>query len=162
MDTQTTIDVENFVNLNKTVDQAADNSELGRNLEMDRNFDENETPLEEGGCCDMVDCKNPVGNINWVECTKCHSWCHYLCVNIPDSKEFEEDEQFSCPPCLAKSNSNNFEGFSSQNSEQSSGGFETFTPIESNTVQTDNVTKLPRREAKTKAKQKVKNWINNS
>ena len=162
VDTQTTIDVENFVNLNKTVNQAADNSELDRNLELDRNFDENETPIEEGGSCSIVDCKNPVGNIKWVECTECHSWCHYICLNIPNSKKFGEDEQFFCPSCLIKINSNNFEGFPSQNSEPGSGGLETFTPIESNTVQTNNVTKRPGREAKTKAKQNVKNWIDNS
>ena len=34
MDTQTTIDEENFVDPNKTVDQAADNPELGSNLEI--------------------------------------------------------------------------------------------------------------------------------
>ena len=155
VDTQTTIDEENFVDPNKTVDQAADNPELGSNLEIDRNFEENETSLEEGGSCALIDCKNPVGNIKWVECTKCQSWCHYLCLDIPDSKKFGEDEQFLCPPCSARLNSNNFEGFSSQNSEQGSGGLETFTPIES------NVTKRPGREAKTVANQR-KIWMNNS
>ena len=174
MDTQDTIDIENFVNLDKTIDQVDNNSE------SDRNFDENETPLDEGGSCSLADCKNPIGDLKWVQCMKCLSWCHYLCVNIPDSKEFEKEEQYlcppclekpnsntfegfsnqssECPPCLEKSNSNTFEGFSSQSSEQGSGGLETFTPIESNTVQRDNETL--KRKAKTKAKQNVKDWIN--
>ena len=152
VDTQDTIDIENFVNLDKTIDQVDNNSE------SDRNFDENETPLDEGGSCSLADCKNPIGDLKWVECTKCRSWCHYLCVNIPDSKEFEKEEQYLCPPCSEKPNSNTFEGFSSQSSEQGSGGLETFTPIESNTVQRDNETL--KRKAKTKAKQNVKDWIN--
>ena len=89
------------------------------------------------------------------KCTSCKTWCHYDCVGIPNSKEFDDDEVYLCTSCSG----NTFEGFAYQNSD--SEHLETFTPVASTSGQTSEPdrTKRLKRKAKDKSSNNVKNLI---
>ena len=142
VDTHTPISEEDLINLNRT--QTPENSEI--------DSDDLEEP---DACCGVPHCIKPVDNTKWVECTECKTWCHYDCVGIPNSKEFEDTEDYFCPSCPG----NNFEGFPNQNSD--SENLETFTPVASTSGQTSEPghTHRLKRKAKDKGANNVKNLV---
>ena len=143
VDTHTPISEEDVISLNRT--QTSENFDLLDDLD------------EPDACCGVPHCIKPVNNIKWVECTNsnCKTWCHYDCVGIPNSKEFEQDEEYLCPCCSG----NNFEGFSNQNSD--SEHLETFTPVASTSGQTSEPghTFRLKRKAKDSAANNVRNLV---
>ena len=68
--------------------------------------------LDTGEPCGMPDCKRPVAehkNINWVCCDNCNRWCHYDCVDLPETAKYGKEDPYTCPICEPP-----FEGFTSQ------------------------------------------------
>ena len=118
-------------------------------------IDSDENLEESDACCGAPHCIKPVGRINWFQCGKCNTWCHYDCVGISNLKRFDRHEEYLCPSCSG----NTFEGFSNQNLD--SENLETFTPVASTSGQSSEPGQVnrPKRRAKEKSSSNVKNLI---
>uniref|UniRef100_A0A8D8QJA3 Lysine-specific demethylase 5B n=1 Tax=Cacopsylla melanoneura TaxID=428564 RepID=A0A8D8QJA3_9HEMI len=46
--------------------------------------------------CDLEDCLEPDGEIDWVQCDKCERWFHFICVGI---SSISKDDPYVCTYC---------------------------------------------------------------
>ncbi|KAI5692784.1 hypothetical protein M8J75_001200 [Diaphorina citri] len=46
--------------------------------------------------CDLEDCLEPDGEIDWVQCDKCERWFHFICVGITN---ISKDDPYVCTYC---------------------------------------------------------------